>query len=356
MLVGERPGDVEVKKLEPFAGRSGVVIDKLIRRYGLQRVHCTTSNATLCTQKHFLKEGEWNAAIGACSGRLRWDIERAKQPDRKLLVLLFGRKALRAVSGFDSIIGKKGRRGYPVVGKGLFADLAPSLHSEIIFFPVVHPSAVLRDPALLPVWKTDIERALLYAQDQIVLWKWKPIYTGFTNDVYERLLSLAYSRVPRKFGCDVETAGKEPLIAPLICTGLATPEWAICFPHGKEPDFDQALQKTLGNPEHTIVTQNGNHDWQSLETHGYILKVQQEDILLKARVRYPQLDHDLMSLTSYHRFIEKWKINYHEGKSEDWMEVPTGQKLDEMMEYCAKDAWATQDALQFLDEMMGDEA
>ena len=38
------------------------------------------------------------------------------------------------------------------------------------------------------------------------------------------------------------------------------------------------------------------------------------------------------------------------------MEVPTGQKLDEMMEYCAKDAWATQDALQFLDEMMEDEA
>lgn len=358
LVIGERPGDVELIKGEPFSGRSGRDLDKVLGALGWQRPQFSTSNGTLCTQRHYLKEQIWNKALHACSGRLVGDVKSAKRSGRKLLVLLLGRKALKAVSGFDQIIGKKGRRGYPVAGTGKFADFTPDgkLDGDVIFFPTLHPSAVMREPALLPVWKTDIARAFSLANGTLKLWSWPPIYTGLTHEVLIRLSHLAHSQKPLRIGIDVETAGKEPMIAPLICTGLAVAEWAICFPHARDPLFDRLLQAILKRKDHTFVGQNLNHDISSLEFQGgYDVEMKPLDIMAAARVRYPQLDHDLMSITSFHRFIDKWKIDYRDSEDDDlWDHMPDETELDRMMLYCAKDAWGTQDAVAPLEALLDD--
>lgn len=357
LAVTERPNDVDLKKGEPLAGRAGRDLDRIMSTFGWLRSEFATSAATLCTQRQYLKEAVWNKAIHSCEDRLLQDIQKAKRPRRRLLVLLCGKKALRAVSGFDQIIGKKGRRGYPIFGKGPFSVFtADKLDGDVVFFPVVHPSTVMREPALLPVWKTDIARALALMNDTLSLWKWPDIYTGLTHDVLVRLSHLAHSRVGLRIGTDVETAGKEPMVAPLICTGLAVPEWAICFPHGRDPLFDGLLAKILAREDHTFVGQNLNHDITSLEFQGgFKVRNKRHDILCAARVRYPQLDHDLMSIASFHRFIDKWKIDYRDNEDDDiWEEMPDETELDRMMIYCGKDSWATQDSVNPLEVLLDD--
>ena len=98
MIVGEGPGANEARLKTPFIGRSGGLLDELLKKVGLKRDECYVSNATLCcpppmNDKEKAKTVEF--AVAACRSRLVAEIEHY-QPR---VIVAFGGAALSALTG-----------------------------------------------------------------------------------------------------------------------------------------------------------------------------------------------------------------------------------------------------------------
>lgn len=111
MIIGEGPGATEARLKQPFVGKSGQLLDTLLREAGIERKHTYITNATLC-QPHFqYTDGGWSksaaktrakakkealaSAVEECHDRLRAEIE-AVQPR---VIVMLGSIAIKAVTG-----------------------------------------------------------------------------------------------------------------------------------------------------------------------------------------------------------------------------------------------------------------
>jgi uracil-DNA glycosylase family 4 len=353
LVCAERPGDVEVVKKEPLAGRSGWILDRMLSEFGIARTQVSTTNAQLCTRREYVTEGIFSKCITACRGRLVHDVVQAKAHYDKLLVLLLGKHALAGVTRFPKNRGITKRRGFPVTPS------YPGFPVQgVTYFPTFHPSAIPREPYYLPLWRGDFQNALNYSRGLLQPVKWPPIDIDITPQVLALLEGLATRRTPTKLGLDIETAGKEPMLAESICVGLATPDWAISFPIYRPSHATELLAAVLANPNLTFVLQNGNHDLVGLGRDGYPEPARTVDILNKARIRFPWIEHDLQSLVSYFYFIPKHKLEYRDDKGGDeWgLALRDQTALERLMVYNAKDAWTTVICDDPLDAMLDEEA
>lgn len=337
-IVGERPSDTDLNRHLLFSDTSGKHFDKLVKQWGLERQHFSTDSATLCSQREYLKEADWNKAITHCSGRLTQAAKLVSLGSRKSLVILAGRKALQAICGHSKLAKW---RGYPV--KPADSSIA---RSSVIYFPTYSPFQVKREPYLLPVWKTDIQRALMFASGELTEWKWPPIEVGaFNEKVLDRLFQLANGPA-RRVGFDTETGRADPLVARLDCIGFGTKEWGICAEYGKNPEADQLFKRILARSDLTLSGQNITHDILVTEAHGLgPVKCKTEDLLNMIRVRHPQLDADLGSIASYYFPVNKWKEEFKDGKEDQgkdaWGESLSQEDMNTKMVYCSKDSIMT---------------
>lgn len=97
MIVGEGPGATEARLKVPFIGRSGQLIDALLKQSGLDREQCWTANATSCMpppHKESL-EKDFPNAIPSCLPRLDAEIFNV----RPRVILALGQAALTALTG-----------------------------------------------------------------------------------------------------------------------------------------------------------------------------------------------------------------------------------------------------------------
>ena len=127
VLVGEAPGETEIKRGEPFRGKAGQTLNSALTEAGLDEGSLFITNAVACQPDPVRP---WVRAIDACRGRLEADL--GANP-RAVLVALGG-TAVRAVtrlSGFRVLRD----RGRPLTGP--WGTLMPTLH----------PARVLRRPS-----------------------------------------------------------------------------------------------------------------------------------------------------------------------------------------------------------------
>lgn len=153
MFVGEGPGFQEDHKGEPFVGRSGQLLDKIMESIGLSRQTVYIANIVKCHPMKNPKDPESHGndrpptpeEMAACRGWLEAQI-RAIRP--KVLVTL-GAVPARALLGDDTPITKiRGKWRTYEPGEGLPA---------IKLLPTFHPAALLRNPDLKrDVW-TDMK-------------------------------------------------------------------------------------------------------------------------------------------------------------------------------------------------------
>ncbi len=153
MFIGEGPGFQEDHKGEPFIGRSGQLLDKIMESIGLSRRTVYIANIVKCHPMKNPKDPESHGndrppspeEMAACRGWLEAQI-RAIKP--KVLVTL-GAVPARALLGDDTPITKiRGKWRTYEPGEGLPA---------IKLLPTFHPAALLRNPDLKrDVW-TDMK-------------------------------------------------------------------------------------------------------------------------------------------------------------------------------------------------------
>ena len=151
MFIGEGPGYEEDRRGEPFVGRAGQLLDKILASIGLNRQVVYIANVVKChpmidpsdPEKRGNDRPPAPEEIEACRGYL----ERQIRHIRPRILVPLGSVAARAIlRTSQGISGLRGRwYDYPDPG---FSDLS------LRVLPTYHPAALLRNPELKKeVWQ-----------------------------------------------------------------------------------------------------------------------------------------------------------------------------------------------------------
>jgi DNA polymerase len=138
LVIGEGPGAEEDIKGEPFVGRSGQLLDKMLEAIHLSRTtNCYITNIVKCHPpcNREPKPDE----VAACMPFLREQIA-ALHPR---LILALGRTAAQYLLGTEEVLERLRGRFFDFTFDGL--GTSPKIAS-IPLMPTYHPSAILRDP------------------------------------------------------------------------------------------------------------------------------------------------------------------------------------------------------------------
>ncbi|MFT5658571.1 MAG: uracil-DNA glycosylase family 4 [Gammaproteobacteria bacterium] len=129
MIIGEGPGHDEDLKGEPFVGRSGLLLDKILQSIGLDRSQIFITNIVKCRPPN--NRDPHKDEVKACDAFLRAQI---KQIAPKV-ILSVGRVSAQSLLGSTDPVGK----------------LIPQSHqladSDIPVKVTYHPAYLLRNPA-----------------------------------------------------------------------------------------------------------------------------------------------------------------------------------------------------------------
>ncbi len=140
MFVGEGPGEQEDLQGEPFVGRSGQLLDRLVlEEMGLSRDRFYIANTVKCRPPG--NRDPLPVEIAACRPWLETQVDVIGP---KVVVTLGNFAAKLLLSTTDGITRLRGR-SYPF-GEG-------------VLVPTYHPAAVLRSPGLTAQMRADLVRA-----------------------------------------------------------------------------------------------------------------------------------------------------------------------------------------------------
>jgi uracil-DNA glycosylase family 4 len=135
-FVGEAPGATEDETGRPFVGRSGALLDQLLREAGLDRSECAVLNVVKCRPpgNRTPKAPE----VARCSGWLNRQIEMLDPP----AIVALGLSAAKWFLGPKTMLARAREHGaHPWHGRGLYVTYHPS--AAIRFGPNGAPRAAL---------------------------------------------------------------------------------------------------------------------------------------------------------------------------------------------------------------------
>ncbi len=141
MFVGEAPGFHEDQQGKPFVGRAGKLLDQLLEEIGLSRADCFIANVLKCRPPG--NRDPLPAEIEACRGHLTAQIELIEPR----VVCTLGNFATKLLSGSQQGITR-------VRGVAQAHEIGDR---PVFLYPIFHPAAALRTPAMLDQLRRDFE-------------------------------------------------------------------------------------------------------------------------------------------------------------------------------------------------------
>lgn len=152
MFVGEGPGYDEDRLGEPFVGKAGQLLNKIIEAMGLKRKDVYIANITKChpmkdplnPQKRGNDRPPTKDEMASCIPYLKKQIEIIK-PE---VICALGTTAAQGLLNTDQTIGNL---------RGRIFDLYITEELKVKVIPTYHPAALLRDPSLKKTTWQDIK-------------------------------------------------------------------------------------------------------------------------------------------------------------------------------------------------------
>jgi uracil-DNA glycosylase family 4 len=149
LLIGEAPGQTELREGRPFIGRSGQLLDRLMGEVGLDRALIRITNRCGCVVMEREDRRPLPEEIAACAPRLAREVELTAPR----VILLMGNTALSAYfPGYR--IGEVYNQ-YRVIPGGVY------------IVPSYHPAAALRSPHLVPVVRDALRLAKVLSETEV---------------------------------------------------------------------------------------------------------------------------------------------------------------------------------------------
>ena len=190
MGIGEAPGEREDDIRKPFQGRSGQLLMRMLRSYGVSRDDIYLSNAVKCrppkNAKPTMRE------IRACREYLLEEVERVK-PKK---ILAFGSIAIQSIL-------ENNQMG---IGKCRFQVIHFAEFPNIPVYPCYHPAAMLHDPYKEKLFRED----LVFTFESKSRTQKKRYW--LINDIDEAWKIIRYAMTRKKISLDFETTGLETLL------------------------------------------------------------------------------------------------------------------------------------------------
>lgn len=137
MFVGEAPGRSEDLRGRPFVGRAGKILTKVLEDAGVSRESVYITNTVKCRPPQ--NRVPHQAERDACRAHLDAEM-RALEP---AIICIMGNTAYGSILGGAGITDKRGK----IIEK-----------DGKIYFPTIHPAAVIYNPDLATVLTADIKK------------------------------------------------------------------------------------------------------------------------------------------------------------------------------------------------------
>ena len=353
LIVGEAPGEHEIRGGAPFLGPSGHELDKLLTEAGIDPQLCRITNVVGYRPDRnnislfFSSSKKKAGAEGATLYRNRYakdillfGVNALKEEIARVkpnVVIAIGNTALWATTGQWGITSW---RGSQMMGN------IDDVKFKVV--PIVHPAAILRQHSYR--WHTvvDLRRAAFESESpDLVLPKWdfllRPSYTDVLAHLGDLLRRADVGRIP--LAVDIETRARH-----IACVGIADSSLrAICIPFmcvendagywtlREEQEIWWILYLLLTHPNAHIIGQNFLYDNQYFIRRAGFAANLQDDTMMKMHTIFPGVRKGL-------DFISSIFCNYHcywkdEGKT--WNKT---MNEDQLWVYNCRDAVATFEA------------
>lgn len=244
MIVGEAPGQEEIRRGKPFVGASGHVLNAVLEENGLYRSTVYVANSCRCIiDKDKDPVKMQNAALKVCRAYLRSAV-RAVKPK---LIVTVGAVALKQVLGIQQIMKNRGSFFH-----------SPEFDCQV--FCTVHPAYVLRGSSYhfweKPATRRSMKEQLLFSDfSRVKAFFVTPgttqeinldAYTQGTKEDAEELQGMSPIAV------DFETTGlelKNPKVKALSVSFSSKEGESVVFLANKHGKFPVVVNRLLKDPE-----------------------------------------------------------------------------------------------------------
>jgi len=329
LVVGEAPGVDEIKQQEPFVGRAGQELTRMLHESGFLRTECRITNVTShrplgnlisnffppkskCTGGEQFVNGRW------CKPEILEGLMQLKREialTKPKIIIALGDTALWALTGESGITKWRGSL--------LWSD---EYNAWII--PTFHPSGILRQWA----WRYPAMHDLRRARKQLDNPVHEPSWSFLVRPDYEstiQVLDMLLARVRNertRIACDIETrAGYTD------CIGLSwSATEAICIPFFSQDSLESywsleeelqivlKLRELLTHPGAAIIGQNFLYDVQFFARHWGFVCIPAMDTMIAHAVCFPGTPKSLDYLSSmYLDFHRYWKDERKEANDKE---------------------------------------
>jgi uracil-DNA glycosylase family 4 len=348
MLVGEAPAATEVRLGQPFMGRAGEELNKLLAAANIDRNDCYLTNASLTPvrgekKSFFFPGGSPSPEYIQGIAQLLKDIEEIK-PN---VVVTLGNYAMWALLQQDGIMKRRGSIYWSNLG-------------NVKVIPTIHPAAIIRgspdegekgqggmykmrNPV---IW--DLQRARQQSAYPDLRLRPRTLLVDPTGLVYEEAIERL--RNASRLTYDIESFGGTRL----ACVGFSDgdPEWAVTLStKGQRPDRISVIKELLES-DVPKVGQNLQYDATMLDQNGIHTKNIVWDTMIAAHILMPDLPKGLHFLNSIYTDIPYYK---DEGK-EFWKRESsaTQEELQKYYLYNAKDVVSTTEIAEYQREELAE--
>lgn len=325
-IVGEGPGETEVRKGLPFVGGSGNLLWNCLRKYGLHRANCYVTNVVkrqislsrISEIRHVVHGDE----LDKWKGLVNWELS---QLPNVHIIFVLGNYALEALTSQSGVMNWRGS----VIDR----ELPNGRMGKVVI--TINPAYALRELKFEPVFGMDCKKLDLVNRNVFKKHEINRIINPTMKEAMLFIKDLKKSDKPVSF--DIEAINQET-----VCYGLSNnAHKAICinlrdertnrFTTKEEADILYALQDLCDS--HRIIAQNGNFDAYWTRLHDWLCVKVWFDTLLAHHTLYPQLGHSLAFLVAQYTTHPFYK---DEGKA--WRE---GGDLNQFWRYNCSDAALT---------------
>jgi DNA polymerase I-like protein with 3'-5' exonuclease and polymerase domains/uracil-DNA glycosylase len=384
VLVGDAPGERDVKEGRPFVGPAGNLLMSAVKHAGLRRNDIHWTNVILCRPP----EGDLSRTLEITRRRNRQiekiNKERLKDakaegiapenvPQEPLIptpMQCCAPRLNQEMASFTKVIPSGSFAVKQIVGKGAgIFELRGSPVTvekngrEVKMLPILSASFVCHTLRWNHVLRNDMQRAVRFFRDQM---NWYPPQITFNPTAQELLDFIVRNPV---LSCDIETDDIECLIANMRCIALGTDKEVMVIgtrPIGAvpdkylRPDEAQRRQKFWGfypeselarvfevlkwwltEPNYIKVGHNfGYYDYLCLEQQLGVSPAPVLDTMLIHRLVESELPHSLGFVGSVYTDAPSWKVDREGNKK-----ATQSESDRDLHVYCAYDVSVTHAAL-----------
>lgn len=360
MIVGEAPGDQEVREGAPFVGSSGLELSKMLQEAGISRSQCFVTNvvrikppgndittfiadkkSAITSQHRLVRDKYVLAPVWEGISLLEREIELV----RPNVIIALGNVAMWALTGKWGVTSWRSSLlecDLPVA-LGHQADGVTARKVKVI--PTYSPTTIMRQWSWRQIMIHDLRRCAAQSHmPDIIRPDYKFIIRPDFNTAYEyltMLLKIVESK-PLDLSCDIETRSghtaciafawskMEAICLPLMCTERAEGYWTA----EQEALLMYKMYKIMTHPNCTIIGQNFSSDAQYFFRHLHFIPPNVRDTMLAQHVCFSNMQKGLGFLSSM--YCENHLYWKDDGKTWD---AKTGE--DQLWVYNCEDAVRT---------------